>query len=59
MKVSKWIFLLLAFSAAMCMVLIGVAIGMRSTLGIISAVFALMIIMGIGFILKKKTSDLL
>lgn len=59
MKLGKWIFLLLAFLAAMCMTLIGVAIGMRSTLGTAGAIFALIVIMGTGFTLKKKMSDTL
>ncbi|MED4532702.1 YlaF family protein [Metabacillus fastidiosus] len=59
MKLNKWIFLLLAFLAAMCMTLIGVAIGIRSTLGAAGAIFVLIIIMGTGFTLKKKMSDTL
>lgn len=59
MKLGKWIFLLLAFLAAMCMTLIGVAIGIRSTIGAAGAIFTLIIIMGTGFTLKKKMSDTL
>jgi uncharacterized Tic20 family protein len=54
MKNIQWIFILYAVLAAVSMALIGIAIGERNPIGIVSAIILLIIIMGFGF--KKKQS---
>ncbi|WP_307342040.1 YlaF family protein [Metabacillus malikii] len=57
MKAGKWIFLVLASLAALSMVGIGIAIGLKSLLGVIMSIIALNVIMASGFILKKKMRE--
>jgi Family of unknown function (DUF5325) len=57
MKKGKWIFLVLAFLAAFCMIGIGVAVGQRSILGIILAIIGLNAVMGSGFAMKKRMRE--
>jgi hypothetical protein len=57
MKLGKWIFLVLAFLAAACMIGIGIAVGERSILGIILAIIGLNAVMASGFIMKKRMRE--
>ena len=57
MKLGKWVFLVLSFLAAISMIGIGIAVSERSILGIILAIVALNVIMGSGFILKKRMRE--
>ncbi|KKI93786.1 hypothetical protein WQ54_01665 [Bacillus sp. SA1-12] len=57
MRPGKWIFLILAFLAAACMIGIGIAIGERSILGILLAIIGLNAVMASGFILKKRMRE--
>lgn len=57
MKIGKWIFLVLATLAAVCMIGIGIAIGERSLGGILLAIICLNGIMATGFILKKRMRE--
>ncbi|NPC92429.1 YlaF family protein [Bacillus sp. WMMC1349] len=57
MKQIKWIFLLVALAAAISMMLIGVAIAEKNLPGVIGAVMMFIIMMGIGFSLKKRMRD--
>lgn len=57
MKKIKWPFLFLAFAAALCISLIGVAIGYRSVLGVMASLVGLVIVMGFGFKKKKKMRE--
>ncbi|MBD1380935.1 YlaF family protein [Metabacillus arenae] len=57
MKIGNWFFLVLAFLAAACMVMTGVAVGFRSVLGIVLSIVGLIIVMGFGFVMKKKMSE--
>ncbi|MDA7026320.1 YlaF family protein [Bacillus sp. CLL-7-23] len=54
MKQIKWIFLLFALAAVISMMFIGVAIAEKNLPGVIGAVMMFIIIMGIGFSLKKR-----
>ncbi|MBM7603479.1 hypothetical protein JOC75_001449 [Metabacillus crassostreae] len=57
MKLGKWVFLVLSFLAAISMIGIGIAVSERSILGIILAIVALNVIMGSGFVLKKRMRE--
>ncbi|WP_226665915.1 DUF5325 family protein [Metabacillus litoralis] len=57
MKLGKWIFLVLSMLAALSMIGIGIAVSERSILGIILAIIALTVIMGSGFVLKKRMRE--
>ncbi|WP_419883715.1 DUF5325 family protein [Peribacillus sp. B-H-3] len=50
----KWNFLLLALLAVASISWIGISIAEQSIAGVIISIFALFIIMGYGFTLKKK-----
>ncbi|WP_077617680.1 YlaF family protein [Bacillus sinesaloumensis] len=49
--------LLIAIATAVCIMLIGVAIGERSLLGIILSIIAVIIVTGLGFTTKKKMRE--
>jgi hypothetical protein len=57
MKNSKLIFLFLAVLATFSIMSIGISISLNSLLGIVFAIIMLIIIMGIGFTLKKKLRE--
>ena len=57
MRLGKWIFIVLAFLAATCMIGIGIAIGERSILGILLAIIGLNAVMATGFITKKRLRE--
>ncbi|WP_078434469.1 MULTISPECIES: YlaF family protein [Metabacillus] len=57
MKPGKWIFLVLAILAAVCMAGIGIAIGERSIVGILLAIIGLNGVMATGFIFKRKMRE--
>jgi hypothetical protein len=57
MRLGKWIFIVLAFLAATCMIGIGIAISERSILGILLAIIGLNAIMATGFITKKRLRE--
>ncbi|TXC92101.1 hypothetical protein FS935_06895 [Metabacillus litoralis] len=57
MKLGKWVFLVLSCLAAISMIGIGIAVSERSILGIILAIVALNVIMGSGFVLKKRMRE--
>ncbi|WP_324606979.1 YlaF family protein [Metabacillus indicus] len=57
MKSGKWIFFLLAFTAAASMVAVGIAVGERSIIGVVLSLLALTGAMGFGFATKKKMRD--
>ncbi|CAG9619865.1 YlaF family protein [Sutcliffiella rhizosphaerae] len=57
MKNIKWIFILFAVLAAVSLGLVGIAIGERSTLGIIGAFVLFALVMGFGFKTKKKMRE--
>ncbi|HZH61295.1 MAG TPA: YlaF family protein [Metabacillus sp.] len=57
MEQGKWIFLVLAILAAICMIGIGIAVGERSIIGIFLAIIALNGVMAAGFILKKRMRE--
>lgn len=57
MKNIKWPFLLVALAAVLCMMGTGIAIGLRSPLGVIITLFAFIIAMGFGFKMKKKMRE--
>ncbi|MFD1735661.1 DUF5325 family protein [Bacillus salitolerans] len=54
MQRQNVIFLILAITTAIFMMLIGVAIGEGSILGIIGSIIGVILIMGIGFAYKGK-----
>lgn len=58
MKNIKWIFVLYSIAALVCMLLVGVAVGMRSVFGIITFLLLLFVVMGMGFKTKKKLADI-
>lgn len=57
MKQIKWPFLLLAIAAVLSMMGIGIAISYRSILGISLAIVAVILVMGFGFMTKKKMRE--
>jgi uncharacterized membrane protein len=57
MKKINIVFLLLAFLTACFIILIGVAIGERSILGIFGAIFGVIVITGVGFTYKRRLRE--
>ncbi|KAA9026017.1 YlaF family protein [Niallia endozanthoxylica] len=57
MKKIKWISLLFAFLATACMAGIGIAIAERSVVGIAGSIIMLILVMGFGFMQKKKMRE--
>ncbi|UNL85982.1 YlaF family protein [Priestia koreensis] len=57
MKKIKWIFMFYAVLATISIMAIGVFIGEQSILGILLAIVALIIIMGLGFTKKKQLRE--
>nr|WP_142826240.1 YlaF family protein [Planococcus soli] len=57
MKNTKWIFVLYSLAAILAMVGIGLAIGLRSVIGIFAAILLLCLIMGMGFKKKKEMRE--
>jgi uncharacterized membrane protein len=57
MKKVHWIFLLLAFAGAACMVVFGISVAAENITGIIVSVILLICIMGFGFMRKKKMRE--
>lgn len=57
MKKIHWIFLLLAFAAAACMVGIGISVAAESLAGFITSIVLLIGIMGFAFMRKKKMRE--
>jgi len=57
MKEGKWIFLVLATLGAIFMVMIGFAIGAKSSIGIILSILGVIAVFGIGFTQKKKMRE--
>ncbi|MGM0897664.1 MAG: YlaF family protein [Bacillota bacterium] len=53
----KWIFVLFSLAAIGAMVLIGVAVALRSITGIFLSVLLLLVIMGLGFKRKKEMRE--
>lgn len=53
----KWIFVLYSFAAIGAMVLIGVAVALRSVTGILLSILLLLVIMGFGFKRKKEMRE--
>ncbi|WP_425325245.1 YlaF family protein [Planococcus soli] len=56
-KNTKWIFVLYSLAAILAMVGIGLAIGLRSVIGIFAAILLLCLIMGMGFKKKKEMRE--
>ncbi len=54
MRNIKWVFVLYAFIATAAIMSIGIFIGEGSALGVILAIAALIVVMGLGFTTKKK-----
>ena len=50
----KWVFVLYAFIATAAIMSIGIFIGEGSALGVVLAIVALIVVMGLGFTTKKK-----
>jgi hypothetical protein len=57
LKQIKWPLLFFAFAAASCMIGIGIAIGERSVIGVLTCIAALVFVMGFGFKKKKKMRE--
>lgn len=57
MNKIHWPFLWMAIAAVASIMGIGIAIGYRSTLGMLTSVVALILVMGFGFMLKKKIRE--
>ncbi|MFZ3588098.1 DUF5325 family protein [Bacillus sp. DJP31] len=57
MKQPNIVFLILAFLTAFLIILIGIAVGERSILGIIGSIVGIVAMMGIGFTYKKKLRE--
>jgi len=57
MKKIKSLFLLFALVATACIIGIGISVAERSIFGIIISIFLLIMIMGIGFMTKKKMRE--
>lgn len=53
----KGIFVLYSIASILSMMAIGVAVGMRSGIGIVASIALLMIVMGYGFKTKKKMRE--
>jgi hypothetical protein len=50
----QWVTLALAFLVTVCLIGVGIAIGVRSPLGIIGCIVAAFALMGFGFSYKRK-----
>ena len=57
MKKMKWLFLLFALIATACIMGIGISVAERSISGMIACILLFILIMGIGFITKKKMRE--
>lgn len=57
LKNIKWIFVLYSLAAILAMAGIGLAVGLRSVLGILAAILLLCLIMGMGFKKKKEMRE--
>jgi len=57
MKKTKSLFLLFALVATSCIIGIGISVAERSIIGIISCILLFILVMGIGFITKKKMRE--
>jgi hypothetical protein len=57
MKKIKSLFLLFALVATSCIMGIGISVAERSIIGIISCILLFILVMGIGFITKKKMRE--
>ncbi|MBD8013727.1 YlaF family protein [Planococcus sp. APC 3900] len=57
MKNVKWIFVFYSIAALLAMAGIGLAVGLRSVLGIFAAILVLCLIMGMGFKKKKEMRE--
>ena len=57
MKKIKSLFLLFALVATSCIIGIGISVAERSIIGIISCILLFILVMGIGFITKKKMRE--
>jgi hypothetical protein len=57
MKKIKSLFLLFALVATSCIMGIGISVAEKSIIGIISCILLLILVMGIGFITKKKMKE--
>ncbi|MCY8950352.1 YlaF family protein [Bacillus atrophaeus] len=57
MKKIKWVLLLFAFAAVFSIMLIGVSIAEKSSLGIIGSILLVCAVMGSGFTLKRKMRE--
>jgi Family of unknown function (DUF5325) len=57
MKKIKSLFLLFAIVATSCIMGIGISVAERSIIGIISCILLFILVMGIGFITKKKMRE--
>ena len=56
-KNIKWIFVFYSIAALLAMAGIGLAVGLRSVLGIFAAILLLCLIMGMGFKKKKEMRE--
>ena len=56
-KNIKWVFVIYSLAAILAMVGIGLAVGLRSVLGIFAAILILCLIMGMGFKKKKEMRE--
>ncbi|MGG0720300.1 YlaF family protein [Robertmurraya massiliosenegalensis] len=54
MSKIKWPFLFLAIVAVACMSGVGIAISYRSIIGTVLSLLAFVVVMGFGFVLKRK-----
>ncbi len=57
LKNVKWIFVFYSIAALLAMAGIGLAVGLRSVLGIFAAILVLCLIMGMGFKKKKEMRE--
>ncbi|MBM7703369.1 YlaF family protein [Metabacillus iocasae] len=57
MKNIKWVFVLYAILATASIMAIGIFVGEGSFFGIIGALLALVVVMGFGFVTKKKMRE--
>lgn len=57
MKKFHFVFLLLAFAGAACMVGVGISVAAENLTGIITSLVLLVCIMGFGFMRKKKMRE--
>lgn len=57
MSQIKWPFLFLALAAVICLMGTGIAVSYRSVIGIIFSIIAFILVMGFGFVTKKKMRE--